>query len=225
MLTNFYKYFIQVIITEAIMQFIFAAGAPGSKWSSVCKNIYASPSINTSDHTNERQYWHDASGTSNLMHSGAYWDPGMEFGRGFDNIDHLSKTEAEDEFIAPFASFEGTAIIKSHVFCNHLNHLSKTWLDVPIVLIHRPDDACLGWWVKCGHFDITYPLYHEYYKNLRTMATIIKKQNEDLSKFIANNNCMQYTTNQELCNDLGLLAPPQVQNYVNDNINVYLYKN
>ena len=32
------------------MKYIFVAGAPGSKWSSVCKNIYFSGDIDTSDY-------------------------------------------------------------------------------------------------------------------------------------------------------------------------------
>ena len=60
------------------MKYIFIAGAPGSKWSSMCKNIYYSPSIDRSDYSNERTYYDAASGKMELMHLGAYFDPGME---------------------------------------------------------------------------------------------------------------------------------------------------
>lgn len=60
------------------MKYIFMAGAPGSKWSSIAKNIYFSPDIDRSDYKDERTYYHDASGTNTLMHMGAYFDPGME---------------------------------------------------------------------------------------------------------------------------------------------------
>jgi hypothetical protein len=43
------------------MKYIFMAGAPGSKWSSVAKNIYFSPDIDRSDASSQREYWHDAS--------------------------------------------------------------------------------------------------------------------------------------------------------------------
>ena len=36
------------------MKYIFVAGAPGSKWSSVCKNIYFSGDIDTSDYNTDR---------------------------------------------------------------------------------------------------------------------------------------------------------------------------
>ena len=52
------------------MKYIFVAGAPGSKWSSVVKNIYNSASLDRSDHSEERTYYHDAGGTMDLMHLG-----------------------------------------------------------------------------------------------------------------------------------------------------------
>ena len=77
------------------MKYIFVAGAPGSKWSSVCKNIYYSDSIDQTDASENREYWHDASGQLDLMHIGAYFDPGMEFGDFFDNINKYTKEECE----------------------------------------------------------------------------------------------------------------------------------
>ena len=50
------------------MKYIFIAGAPGSKWSSVSKNIYYSPDIDRTDYSDARTYWHDAPGTLELMH-------------------------------------------------------------------------------------------------------------------------------------------------------------
>ena len=139
------------------MKYIFVAGAPGSKWSSVCKNIYYSDSIDQSDASEEREYWHDAGGELDLMHIGAYFDPGMEFGDFFDDLNKYTKEECEAEFDRPFSG-EGVRIVKSHVFAHHIDFLKENWPDCPIILVHRDDDACLGWWVRCGHFDITYPL-------------------------------------------------------------------
>ena len=63
------------------MTHIIFTGAPGSKWSSVVKNIYWSPSIDQSDYSEDRLYYHDADtpGQKQLMHIGVYWDPGMEY--------------------------------------------------------------------------------------------------------------------------------------------------
>jgi hypothetical protein len=37
-----------------------------------------------------RTYYHEAWGQRELMHLGAYWDPGMEFGQNFDRLDQLT---------------------------------------------------------------------------------------------------------------------------------------
>ena len=202
------------------MKYIFVAGAPGSKWSSVVKNIYYSPSLDRSDYSDARTYYHDASGEMELMHLGAYFDPGMEFNLPPD-LFSLSKDALEDIFNSAFTG-TGVRIIKSHIFANNIDFLRACWPDCPVVLVHRPDDACLGWWVKCGHFDITYPQYHDHYKNLKTMATIIKQQNSGIV-----NAAMKYPgrnplDNNMLCNMLNLPQPPAEykQNYATSDVRV-----
>ena len=157
------------------MKYIFMAGAPGSKWSSVSKNIYFSDGIDRTDASPEREYYHDAPGTMQLMHMGAYFDPGMEFDLPSD-ITTLTRTELEAIFDNAFSG-EGVRIIKSHIFADHIDYIKDTWPECPIILVHRPDDACLGWWVKCGHFNITYPKYDKYYVDLKRMAFVIARQN------------------------------------------------
>lgn len=201
------------------MKYIFMAGAPGSKWSSVSKNIYFSSSIDRSDASPKREYWHDASGTNHLMHMGAYFDPGMEFGGFFDRLNEYTKEECEAEFDRPFSG-TGIRIIKSHVFAHHIDFLKKTWPDCPVVLVHRSDDACLGWWVKCGHFNITYPTYHEYYRDLKHMARIIADQNRDILAAWQNNHYMK--NNQVLAQTLHIEIPPEeyYQDYNKQDIRV-----
>jgi len=202
------------------MKYIFVTGAPGSKWSSVVKNIYYSPSIDNSDYSDERTYHHDASGKMELMHLGAYFDPGMEFNLP-DDLFQLSKDALEDIFDSAFTG-DGIRIIKSHIFANNINFLKACWPDCPIILVHRTDDACLGWWVKCGHFNITYPKYDEYYVDLRTMATIIRKQNTGIvtatMKYFGKNPL----NNAMLCTMLNIEQPPveYQQNYGASNIRV-----
>ena len=50
--------------------YILFTGAPGSKWSSVAKNIYRSPDIDQTDSTSERAY-----NKGVVRHTGAYFDP------------------------------------------------------------------------------------------------------------------------------------------------------
>ena len=165
------------------MKYIFVAGAPGSKWSSVVKNIYYSADIDRSDYRDEWTYYHDAgdTGVKELMHLGAYFDPGMTSPLPED-LTKLNREELEALFAPPFENTASTGcrIIKSHVFSNNIDHLREVFPETPIVIVHRNDDSCLGWWVKCGHFDITYPDYAEYFKDLKNMARIIRSQNADI---------------------------------------------
>ena len=201
------------------MKYIFVAGAPGSKWSSVVKNIYYSPDIDGSDYNENRLYYHDASGELQLMHLGAYFDPGMESNLP-DNLDQYTREDLEKLFDREFTG-KGIRIIKSHIFSNHIEFIKKTWPECPLILVHRGDDSCLGWWVKCGHFNITYPLYHEYYKDLKTMATIIKQQNAGILSAWWKYNGKYVTDNKELCRALKIEIPAKdYQDYVRTDVRV-----
>ena len=203
------------------MKYIFVAGAPGSKWSSVVKNIYYSDSLDNSDYSKDREYWHDAGGEMDLMHIGAYYDPGMEFGDWFDELDKHTKEECEAEFDRPFSG-DGVRIVKSHVFAHHIDFLKEHWPDCPIVLVHRDDDACLGWWVRCGHFDITYPLYHKYYQNLKEMGKIVNYQNKDILDAWDKYEGVEPQGNRQLAEALNIERPPApyLQNYQQKDVRV-----
>jgi|TARA_R110000764_G_scaffold104886_2_gene190545 hypothetical protein len=201
-------------------KYIFVTGAPGSKWSSVCKNIYFSSSVNRSDYTEDRTYYHSAWGEPKLMHLGAYFDPGMEFGDWFDNISLHTKEQCEAEFNRPFPMQRGTKIIKSHVFAYNISYLREHWPDCPIVLVHRNNDACLGWWVRCGEFNITYPTYNKYYKNLKQMGSEINRQNSSIKEALKI--AKPVTDNVHLARVCNIKPPANKynQNYYQDNITV-----
>jgi len=202
------------------MKYIFIAGAPGSKWSSVSKNIYYSPSIDRSDYSEQRTYYHGANGKIDLMHIGAYFDPEMEFNLP-DNLMTLSKDALEDIFDSAFTG-EGIRIIKSHIFANNIDFLKACWPDCPIVLVYRSNDSCLGWWVRCGHFNITYPNYSGYYKDLQTMSMIINNQNDGIQKAWNMYHGKEIYNNQELIEILNIKAPPKEyqQDYVLSDVKV-----
>ena len=191
---------------QSQLKYIFVAGAPGSKWSSVVKNIYYSPDVDRSDDSAQRSYAHAGAYNGEPMHLGSYFDPGMEFGTWFDRLDQHSKPECETEFNRPFTG-AGVRIIKSHMFMYHIEFLKNHWPDSPIILVHRGDDACLGWWVRCGGFNISYPNYNKYYKDFNFMAQQITQQNRamrpywDLASFVS--------TNLDLCDRLGIVAPSE----------------
>lgn len=207
------------------MKYIFVAGAPGSKWSSVVKNIYYSPDIDRSDYRDEWTYYHDAgdTGVKDLMHLGAYFDPGM-ISPLPEDLTKLNREQLEAIFAEPFTDKDSnkTRIIKSHVFSNHIEHLRKLFPEVPIVIVHRGNDSCLGWWVKCGHFDITYPDYHEYFKDLKNMAKIIKSQNADILSAWWKYNGKVVTDNIQLAQALKIELPPKeyFQDYIISDVRV-----
>lgn len=204
------------------LKYIFVAGAPGSKWSSVVKNIYYSPSIDKSDFTDARTYWHDASGEYQMMHLGAYFDPGMEFSLP-ESMSVLSKKQAEELFDRPFSG-EGVRIIKSHIFSykENIDYLRELWPECPIVLVHRDNDSCLGWWVRCGHFNITYPSYKMYYQNLSEMSKIIDRQNKGIMQANDTMKPFRVYNNARLAMILGIKQPPEEfkQSYIEHDIEV-----
>ena len=204
------------------MKYIFVAGAPGSKWSSVVKNIYYSADVDRTDYSEERTYYHDAgdTGVKDLMHLGAYYDPGMESNLP-ENLEQFTREDLEQIFDKEFTG-KGIRIIKSHIFSNHIEFIKKTWPECPLILVHRSDDSCLGWWVKCGHFNITYPLYHEYYKDLKTMATIIKQQNKGILTAWWKYQGKSVTDNKQLATALNIETPSKeyIQDYVVSDVRV-----
>jgi hypothetical protein len=194
-------------------RYIFFTGAPGSKWSSVVKHIYSSIDIDSSDSCEKRTYWHDAEtpGTNQLMHMGAYWDPGMEYSPDKQNWDK------------PFSG-TGARIIKSHVFAHRLNSLKE--LGHPIVMVYRNDYECLEWWKLCGEFNITYPNYNPYYKNLSNMWLEIQIQNRDTMNFCKNNKdrIKRVYNNNQLCERLTIATVDDRHDYKAKDIQVYVYK-
>lgn len=202
------------------MKYIFVASAPGSKWSSVVKNIYWSTDIDHTDYSEARTYWHDAPGQLELMHTGAYFDPGMEFDLPEDFESH-SREQLEKIFDSAFSG-QGIRIVKSHMFSIHIDFIRRTWPDCAIVLVHRDDDACLGWWVKCGHFDITYPSYDYYFRDFKTMAQRIKQENSGIINARLKYSGSSPIDNLGLAGILGIEPPPEEysQNYGQSDVRV-----
>jgi hypothetical protein len=195
--------------------YILMTGAPGSKWSSVFKNIHKSPDVDQSDYTDGRTYWHDADtpGRKQLMHTGAYWDPGMEFD---------CKVEEWDK---PFSGL-GKRIIKSHTFAHQLNNLKN--LGYPIIMVYRNDYECLKWWKLCGEFNITYPNY-QYFEDLDKMWRHIQAENKDIMEFVKDNSnrISKPKDNLDLCRSLRISFPStngRLHNYEHNDIKVYLYE-
>ena len=185
-----------------IEDFIFVLGAPGSRWSGVAKSIYFSADIDRSDCSQHRQYHNPH--TKDLMHLGAYWDPGMEFGYAFDRFDSLSKTDLIEEFNRPFSG-TGRRIIKSHTLTEHVGHLALLF-HAPIVLVYRTNEDCFDWWHEAGGWAITYPTYG-WYKDDAGMRAQIARQNAALTRFKDQHGLYTVANNTELAEKLGISKP------------------
>jgi hypothetical protein len=196
-------------------EYIFLAGAPGSRWSSIAKHLYSSPQINTSDSDSS----YTKPNEEVPMHVGTYWDPGMEYGNKFDVIDTLSKEYIEDQFNSPFIKNDKTKIIKSHQFSKHLEFIKNKWDMCPIIIAYRPDQICYEWWLEAGGMDITYPSYLWYSNN---MTDEIKIQNFHINEFIKNNKCVlvKDTTELAFILDIKIL---EFKDFLKADTSVYVY--
>ena len=204
------------------MKYLFVTGAPGSQWSSVVRNIYFSPEVNQSDYSVERTYYHAAKGTKQLMHLGSYFDPGMEFGDNFDVMNFCTVEECEEEFNRPFTHDMGIKIVKSHFFAYHLDFMKENWKD-PIILVQKDPDACIGWWIRCGHFNITYPSY-KHYGDIDRMVGFVDAQDKAITKFIQSNDTLKLNNSFQLADALGIHKENvYFQEYGENKQNVYLY--
>jgi hypothetical protein len=182
--------------------FIFVLGAPGSRWSGVAKSIYFSTDIDQSDSSQHRQYHNPH--TKDLMHLGAYWDPGMEFGNDFDRFDFLSKTDLIEEFNRPFSG-TGRRIIKSHTLTEHVGDLALLF-HAPIVLVYRTNGDCFDWWHEAGGWAITYPTYG-WYQDDAGMRAQIAQQNAALTRFKDQHGLYTVANNIDLADRLGISRP------------------
>jgi hypothetical protein len=200
-------------MSERKFKYIFVAGAPGSKWSSVARSIWYSPDVDRTDNKNEYN-------EGNVRHQGAYWGPGMEYGDKFSAMYLQSKEELEAEFDRPFSG-TGIRIIKCHNFSVQLNFIRENWPECPIIMCYRSDDACLGWWVKAGGFDITYPNY-SHYKSFKLMGVNIANQNSGILSFTAYKHHYYVHSSENLCKLLGIEYSGIQQDYSKDDIDVYL---
>ena len=154
------------------MNRIFFTGVPGSRWSGIAQEIESEGGYDISDRTPDRNYTHNKySG-----HVGAYFGTGMEFPAILDtkNLD---------------LPYKGTGIKlhKSHEWSLILDDIADLYDRSGIILIYRPNEASLNWWLQAGGFNITYPNY-DYYKNEKTMAKHIATQNDAILKFAHKHN-------------------------------------
>jgi 5'(3')-deoxyribonucleotidase len=169
---------------------IFAAGAPGSKWSRILSMLGLHPSINNSDKDKYPKYTLNAMNAKGKMipvgnHSGAYFGPGNVVGEKFDDLTRLTKEQFIEEIKPSFDNWEqGIKIVKSHWFSydDNLNWLMENFPDAKIILVYNGNDVAFKWWHYVGGWDISFPTY-TWYANDQRMYNKILEENHHLLKF------------------------------------------
>jgi hypothetical protein len=169
---------------------IFAAAAPGSKWSRVLSKLSLHPSINNSDKYKYPTYKLnslDTYGTTKPVgnHTGVYFGPGNGVGENFDDLTRLTKEQFIDEIKPSFADWEqGIKIVKSHWFSyyDNLNWLIENFPDAKLILVYNGNDVAFKWWHYVGGWDISFPSY-TWYENDQRMYDKILEENHYLLKF------------------------------------------
>ena len=188
-------------------RYIIFTGAPGSRWSGVANGLYQSKSFDTSDQTPERSYQHN--GTQ--LHSGAYFDPRMEF------------PIRKNCFDLPFdKDAEGVRLIKSHTVATKLN----AFREYPIIMVYRSDLDCYDWWCEAGGFNIKYPNY-SWYENYPNMFREIQEQNQGIMKFIytQRKNVTECSDTFEVLTALNLKTiGVRIEEYKEKDVKVYVYQ-
>lgn len=164
---------------------ILFTGAPGSKWSGIAQMLETHELFNTTDRTPDRTYLHHKySG-----HKGAYFGPGMEFEASTDLI--------ESAYADPSA---GTMIAKSHEWLSHSPPGFIEWYcqkyDAWFMMVYRPNDLCLEWWIEAGGFQIEYPNYDHYINNAK-MQYSIRDQNETMLMFASQHDLAWHSFTRE----------------------------
>jgi hypothetical protein len=126
-----------------------------------------------------------------------------------ENLSALSRLQLESIFDAAFTQHNGICIIKSHVFGENIDYLKQVFPEVPLVLVYRNNDSCLGWWIKSGGFEISYPNYTDYYRDIPTMIQIIERQNNGIQQALLQHKTISVNNNVELCGHLNISNPPE----------------
>ena len=192
-------------------QFIFVAGAPGSGWSSVARALSYAMGVQHSDESDERTYTGpDGDETVAPGHFGASSAPVWSSVAGSTTFAARSRAELTAELCRPFRTTSGTMILKSHFFCRQLDVLSSWFPRARFVLVHRSDDACYDWWLRCGGPAIPLPRY-DAYGGAERVRRAIAADNAALVSFADDQGHDLVSSHElsELCSALGLAYSPR----------------
>lgn len=184
---------------------IWFTGAPGSKWSGTANVLQSIPELNfnITDRSADREYKHVGSTelAKGITHTGAYFGPGHGVGEQFHQLESLTVSDIESEILKQWETTNNRLLVKSHFFSDQLEYISSTWKDSVIIMIIRPDQACIQGWFGAGGWDITYPDYRPFYKNGDRMKELIAQHNRNIKLFCNKHNLKIKKLNEQFLKD------------------------
>lgn len=199
-------------------QLIFYVAIPGSGWAKLslllgcCEKL----NLNNTDRSPEREEVGKYGNTGCVHHKGAFWDPHMEFGEGFED---LEKNHTKESFISeclrPFTDInDQNYLIRSHFFAEtkNLNWLKKNFPNNKIILVLR--DTKLAWegWNNAMEFTGRYPCYKAWMKywfikdhpeNYANMWNLMLRHDKMIKEFTRDHDCFIIQPNKTFLDTLG----------------------
>jgi hypothetical protein len=185
---------------------IWFTGAPGSKWSGTANILQSIHDLNfnISDRTPEREYTHTGPTTlaKSITHTGVYFGPGHGVGEHWDRLSILDSKSIVREITQEWADASyGNLLVKSHFLSHHLDFISETFPDNPIIMVFRPNHKCEQGWFGAGGWNISYPNYRPYYKDNDTMKSMIAEHNTLMLDFCKKKNIVPQKFTRDFLKD------------------------
>ena len=144
-------------------QLIFMIGLPGSGWSKMDNLLRCCSKFRANKSDYEGRWESYGNKTLYREHKGAFWDPGMEFGEGFDDLRNHTKETFIEQCLGPYTDInnDDNYFVKSHFFAEKHN---LEWLDTnfpnnKMVFVLRPKEYCDDRWLSTMTFTKHYPKY------------------------------------------------------------------
>ena len=185
-------------------QLIFYVAIPGSGWAklSLLLGCCAKLNLNKSDRRGDREETGKQGDTGCVHHKGAFWDPGMEFGDGFDDLEkNHTKESFKAECLRPFTEInDQNYLIRSHFFAEtkNLNWLKNNFPNNKIILVLRDTKLCWEGWNTAMNFTGRYPSYKAWMKytfirdhpeNYDKMWSLMQRHDKMIREWVRDNDC------------------------------------
>ena len=199
-------------------QLIFYIAVPGSGWAklSLLLGCCAKLNLNKSDRRPNREEVGKTGDTGCVHHKGAFWDPGMEFGEGFDDLEkNHTKESFIKECLRPFDNInDQNYLIRSHFFAETKNTewLVNNFPNNKLIFVLRETKLCFEGWNNGMTFKSNYPSYKAWMKytfienhreNYDKLWGLILKHDKMIRWFVQENDCLIIQPNKTFLNILG----------------------